>query len=89
MQSRHTSSKPYQLWIKYEDGGMTAWYCICRTGARVVGMCAHTFIVWYLGFARESYVSRIGVRDWGEFLEDATAVYLSESDSENSSDEIQ
>lgn len=89
MQSRHTSSKTYQLWIKYEDGDIIAWYCKCRAGARVVGMCAHTAsIVWYLGFARHRRdVSRIGVRDWGEFLEDATAVDSSESDSDNSSDE--
>lgn len=89
MQSRHTSSKTYQLWIKYEDGDIIACYCKCRAGARVVGMCAHTAsIVWYLGFARHRRdVSRIGVYDWGEFLEDATAVDSSESDSDNSSDE--
>lgn len=89
MQSRHTSSKTYQLWIKYEDGDIIAWYCKCRAGARVVGMCAHTAsIVWYLGFARHRRdVSRIGVCDWGEFLGDATAVDSSESDSDNSSEE--
>lgn len=86
MQSRHTSSKTYQLWIKYADGDIIAWYCKCRAGARVVGMCAHTAaIVWYLGFARHRHdVNRIGVRDWGEFLEDATAVDSSESDNESS-----
>lgn len=89
MQSRHTSSKTYQLWKKYEDGDIIAWYCKCRAGARVVGMCAHTAsIVWYLGFARHRRdVSRIGVCDWGEFLGDATAVDSSESDSDNSSEE--
>uniref|UniRef100_K1QAZ8 Uncharacterized protein n=1 Tax=Magallana gigas TaxID=29159 RepID=K1QAZ8_MAGGI len=43
-------------------------------------MCAHTAsIVWYLGYARHRCnPGRIGVRDWGEFLEDATAVDESE-----------
>lgn len=48
MRSRHVSSKSYQLWIKYGDGTIIAWYCKCRAGARVVGMCAHTAsIVWH------------------------------------------
>lgn len=52
-------------------------------------MCAHrACIVWYFGFAQHRPdVSRIGVRDWEEFLEDATAVDSSESDSDNSNDE--
>lgn len=88
IQSRHISSKTYQLWIRYKDGDIVAWYCKCRAGARVVGMCAHTAsIVWYLGYARHRCnPGRIGVRDWGEFLEDATAVDESE-ESDSSGDE--
>lgn len=58
MQSRHTSSKTYQLWIKYEDGDIIAWYCKCRAGARVVGMCAHT----------ASIVGILGLHDTGVML---------------------
>jgi hypothetical protein len=88
MQSRHVSSKTYQLWIRYGDGNIIAWYCKCRAGARVVGMCAHiASIVWYLGFARHrSGDGRLGVRDWGEYLDDATAVDESD-DSISSGDE--
>ena len=47
-------------------------------------MCAHVAsIVWFLGYARHNRVEgRMDVRDWGEFLEDATAVDKSDSDSD-------
>jgi len=35
LQSRHTSSKQYQLWIRYEKNGsdpIKGWYCQCKTG---------------------------------------------------------
>ncbi|XP_048768744.2 uncharacterized protein LOC125662931 [Ostrea edulis] len=85
MQSRHVSSRSYLLWIKYAEGAIIAWYCKCKAGARVVGMCAHiAAILWYVGYARHQPAGRIGVRDWGEFLEDATLVDESESSSEGS-----
>ncbi|XP_062599343.1 uncharacterized protein LOC134260823 [Saccostrea cucullata] len=83
LQSRHVSSKSYLLWVKYEAGEITGWYCKCRAGARVVGMCAHVAaILWYVGYARHQREGRLGVRDWGEFLDDATLV----DDSDESSD---
>lgn len=39
MQSRHVSSKAHVLWISYNEVEVTAWYCLCKTGARVVGVC--------------------------------------------------
>jgi len=56
LQSRHTSSKQYQLWIRYEKDGFDPikdWYCQCKTGAQTVGCYAHiAFILWYLQYYR-------------------------------------
>lgn len=83
LQSRHVSSKSYLLWIRYESGEICGWYCKCRAGARVVGMCAHVAaILWYVGYARHHKDGKLGVRDWGEFISDASLV----DDSDNSSD---
>ena len=38
LQSRHTSSRTYLLWIEYSPTEVTAWYCKCRAGARVVAL---------------------------------------------------
>lgn len=53
IQSRHVSSKVYNLWIEYNVTEITGWYCQCRSGARTVGCCAHiASVVWYLGYRR-------------------------------------
>lgn len=56
IQSRHTSAKQYQLWIRYESNSfdpIKEWYCQCKNGARVVGCCAHiSSVLWYLGLYR-------------------------------------
>ncbi|XP_056011994.1 uncharacterized protein LOC125671681 [Ostrea edulis] len=86
LQSRHVSSRTYLLWIQYDIGEIKAWYCKCRAGARVVGMCSHVAaILWYLGYARHHREERMGVRDWGEFVDDATLI--DDSDSSSNSDE--
>lgn len=57
LQSRHTSSKVYNLWIEYSEGinPITPWYCQCKAGARTVGCCAHVAsVLWYLGYLRHS-----------------------------------
>ena len=74
IQSRHISSKQYKLWIKYSSTAILSWYCKCRAGARVVGVCSHiAAVVWYLSSARHD-VSRetFGVRNWSHYLSDAT-----------------
>ncbi|XP_060588759.1 uncharacterized protein LOC132744157 [Ruditapes philippinarum] len=72
MQSRHSSSKRYMLWIQVENEAVDGWYCTCRCGSRVVGMCAHiAAIVWYLSNGRHSGRESYGVRDWGVHLSDA------------------
>lgn len=86
LQSRHVSSRSYLLWIQFGEGEVKAWYCKCRAGARVVGMCSHVAaILWYLGHARHQRDENLGVRDWGEFVDDATLV--DDSDSSSESDE--
>ncbi|CAG2252289.1 unnamed protein product [Mytilus edulis] len=70
LQSRHVSSKTYILWIEYTSAEITAWYCKCRAGARVVGVCAHiASILWYLGYARHNQDISYGVQNWGAYLE--------------------
>lgn len=87
MQSRHVSSRQYMLWIRYTHVGIEAWYCLCRAGARVVGMCSHvSAIIWYLSNGRlEDGVH--GVRNWGTHLEDA-AVFPIDGDSTQSESEL-
>ncbi|XP_056014968.1 uncharacterized protein LOC125654892 [Ostrea edulis] len=87
LQSRHVSAKSHLLWISYTEADITAWYCRCKTGARVVGVCAHiAAILWYLGYGRFMYSAdeRVDVRDWSSFVEDAANVpeeiYQSDSD---------
>jgi hypothetical protein len=49
IQSRHVSSRSHKLWIEYDDVMVKGWYCQCRSGARVVGTCAHVVsVVWFL-----------------------------------------
>lgn len=88
MQSRHVSSKAHVLWISYDEVEVTAWYCLCKIGASVVGVCAHVAsVLWYLGYARHIQDSlNIGVRNWGVYVEDAASLPepTDASDSEDS-----
>ena len=85
IQSRHISSKRHLLWIRFSEVTIESWYCKCRAGARVVGMCSHVAaVLWYLGFARHKERNTFGVKDWGEYLDDAAVVDKSESDSDES-----
>ncbi|XP_061168242.1 uncharacterized protein LOC133177166 [Saccostrea echinata] len=85
IQSRHTSSKKYQLWIRYSESTVESWYCTCRTGAQVVGMCSHiAAVAWYLSGARHREKS-FGVRDWSRNVLDAANIppVIDDSDSES------
>ncbi|CAC5391329.1 unnamed protein product [Mytilus coruscus] len=76
IQSRHTSSKKHQLWIRYNESYIDSWYCLCRDGARVVGSCSHVAaVLWYLGkkLYKDKSVS-YGVRNWGEHVLDASVL---------------
>ena len=73
LQSRHTSSKSYLLWIEY-GSTVTGWYCQCRAGARVLGACAHvSSVLWFLGYARHEGDIK-SIKDWSHYLEDAAFI---------------
>ena len=80
IQSMHTSSKKYILWIRYSKSMVESWYCTWRSSARVMGMCsqAASAIIWYLSNARHK-ANAFGVQDCCACVLD-TAVY----DSSNS-----
>ena len=55
IRSRNTSNKTYNLWIEHSTSlnPITGWFCTSKSGARVVGCCAHiASALWYLGFER-------------------------------------
>ncbi|CAF3522354.1 unnamed protein product [Rotaria sp. Silwood1] len=55
IQSRHSNSIRYYVWIQFSLTGdpITSWYCQCKSGARTVGACTHeATIIWYLSYAR-------------------------------------
>jgi hypothetical protein len=53
VQSRHSQSEKYNLWIKYSVNDVQGWFCTCMVGARVVGCCSHiSSVIWYLSYAR-------------------------------------
>ena len=87
IQSRHISAKKYLVWIRYSVNDVQSWYCTCRAGCRVVGVCAHVAaVVWYLSGARETRQA-FGVGDWSVYLSDASdlppAIDSSESETES------
>ncbi|CAG2229897.1 unnamed protein product [Mytilus edulis] len=70
--SRHVSSKAHLLWIQYDEVTVLGWFCKCRAGARVVGMCAHvSAVIWYLGYARCLDIPYCSGDDWTKYLIDA------------------
>ncbi|VDI18451.1 Hypothetical predicted protein [Mytilus galloprovincialis] len=39
--------------FELDEGDIEGWYCTCKSGARVVGCCAHVAsVLWYLGYQR-------------------------------------
>lgn len=89
IQSRHVSSKQYLIWIEYNPVSVTAWYCKCKAGARVVGVCAHiASVLWYLGYARHNPTLKYGVRNWSEFVSDAKDIPETIDSSSDSEDNL-
>ena len=61
--SRHQSQTVHNIWIEFDhrlklkegQNPIMNWYCSCKAGARILGMCAHiTSVIWYLGVARNN-----------------------------------
>lgn len=88
IQSRHISSKKYQLWIDYSESTVESWYCTCTAGARVVGMCSHiAAVIWYLSSTRYGSDKSLGVRDWFKHVLDAADIPSSVDESDSDSGE--
>ncbi|XP_052693754.1 uncharacterized protein LOC128172028 [Crassostrea angulata] len=85
IQSRHISAKSYKLWIKYSCSIVEGWYCTCKNGSRVVGMCAHiTSVIWYLSYMRHEASPFKGIPNWADTIEDASRIpTIDESDSDD------
>ncbi|WAR15680.1 hypothetical protein MAR_005785 [Mya arenaria] len=84
LQSRHVSAKQYNLWIKFNNYENLGWYCKCRSGSRIVGMCAA--VIWYLGYGKHRFLGALGVRDWSEYVDDASVVPPTVDSSDSDSD---
>ena len=62
IQSRHTSSKQYRVYIRYlpisetiieRPDHIKSWFCECKNGARTLGCCCHiAALLYYLAYAR-------------------------------------
>lgn len=98
IRSRHSNSVKYNVWIGYTPNsaswkGITGWYCQCRSGARVVGTCAHiAAIVWYLSYSRHHVRTVIPGKNVAATVRDASNFSYEEefdSDSELSGEEPQ
>ncbi|XP_034316546.2 uncharacterized protein [Magallana gigas] len=84
LQSRHVSSRQHLLWIEFSESEITAWYCRCRAGARVVGVCSHVAaVIWFLAIGRHNREAISSIQDWSEFVTDAAVIDESE-DSDDS-----
>jgi len=53
----------HNIWIEYDhrlkltegQNPIMNWYCTCKTGTRILGMCAHiTSVIWFLGVGRHN-----------------------------------
>lgn len=74
IQSRHIPAKQYRCWVSFGDRVEDGWFCKCKAGTSVVGMCGHvTNIIRYLSFGRHQD-SMKGVLNWTAPLEDASDI---------------
>ncbi|WAR19621.1 hypothetical protein MAR_001459 [Mya arenaria] len=70
LQSRHSSALKYKCWVEHDHRNVTAWYCLCKVGARVVGTCSHVAsVIWYLGVGRHENV--VWPTDFSSYIKDA------------------
>jgi len=63
IKSRFSRVTTHNIWLGYQkdykltegQNPITDWYCDCKAGARIFGMCAHiTSLIWYLGIGRHN-----------------------------------
>lgn len=64
----------HKLWLEYDssEGTIVGWYCLCKSGARTVGCCAHVAsVLWYLGFYRHGEKNQRRCHNYQNFISDA------------------
>lgn len=87
IQSRHTSSKIYNLWIEFDIDSrnpINCWYCQCKADARTVGCCAHiASVLWYFGYYRYNVMNLRPCQKYDDFIEDALKADSDWSESQN------
>lgn len=67
---------------------MEFWYCICRVGVRVVGMCLYIVVViWYFSSVRYGSDKLLGVRDWCKYVLDVVDILVSVDEFDSDSGE--
>jgi len=89
IQSRHSSSKIYNLWIETTFGPnpIVGWYCQCKSGARVVGCCAHiASVLWYLCYFRYQKETPRSSGLFESYVKDASCWSEEDEEGESSSD---
>lgn len=97
IQSRHVSSKSYYLWVQFDSEDeldpIKFWYCQCKSGARLVGSCAHVAsLLWYIGIQRHKDMSLNtqimpeNVLDCNKSSSESSSSDVTDSSSESSSD---
>lgn len=85
----HQANPTYAGLDLKREHAVTSWYCCCKSGARVVGTCAHiASVIWYLSFARHSRVNLELSKNWLDSVCDAAIIpevaeVVDESDSES------
>lgn len=86
LQSRHVSAKKYMLCIGFDEMSIKPWFCKCKVGSRGMDMWAHiTRVKWFLSFAMYKDTQNLGVRNWRSYVDDAAALPVDNSDSEEDS----
>lgn len=81
---RFRNATKYQLWISFvqnndehemdqdQEGPIAGYYCTCKSGARILGCCAHiTSVLWYLGYARHQQAIKYPDRSLLNYIKDA------------------
>ena len=72
LQSRHVSPKQYLLWIQFSESEISALYCRCRAGARVVGVCFNVSAgIWYLAIGRHNKEAVPSIQDWSDVIDES------------------
>ena len=89
IQSRHTESKQYNVYIQYEPNGesfrsIPGYYCKCKSGCRTIGCCSHVCaIVWFLSYARHNNVNLDNFQNMSAIFE---SIEVEESENEKLND---